>query len=275
MPDPDLKSLSMRASRGLARFVPTRLRLNLSRQPVLSFTFDDVPESAYSEGARLLDDQGLKGTFYIAPGLCGLTEPQWRVISTDQVADLARRGHEIGGHTFGHCAVQSLKPRDLLDEDDRCHSALKEICGDIALKSFAFPFGNAGIVSKCLLQTRYQTCRGIRVGINRGPVDLAMLSVQQLYDVRLSTKQIDAQLDSLMRHGGWQIYCTHDVTTKPTGIGCSPALLDYAIKAATSRGIACMTVAAAAAELSLVHRRFTSGLGIEQAQPGLKSPPAA
>ena len=68
--------------------------------PLVSFTFDDVPASAYTNGAAILEDHGLRGTFYIASGTLGETDTDWRVIDRDQVRALHDRGHEIGCHTF-------------------------------------------------------------------------------------------------------------------------------------------------------------------------------
>ena len=248
---PDLSSsLALKVSRRLARYVPTRLRLLRVQRPVVSLTFDDVPESAYSIGARLLDDYGLRGTFYVAPGICGKTEDHWQVLSRSQVADLSHRGHEIGCHTFAHAKVQSLTTAALTDDTRRCQAALRDICGDIPLRNFAFPFGNAGLLRKAQLQGEFDTCRGIHIGTNRGLIDLAMLRVQELYD-STGRAGVDRLLDDVQRRGGWLIFYSHDVQMQPSPIGCSPSLLDYALKAVTSRGIACMTVAAALAELKL------------------------
>jgi len=216
---------------------------------MISFTFDDVPDSAFLNGARLLEDHGLRGTFYIAPGICGAVEDHWKVISRDQVADLSKRGHEIGCHTHGHIAVQTHSLAGLADDDQQCRDALTEICGPIALRSFAFPYGNAGLVAKFLMQSRYTSCRSIRVGVNRGLADLAMLRVRELYDSCLDEAGVDAMLDGLMRRGGWLIFYTHDVAAAPSRIGCSPRLMEHAIKAAVSRGIACPTVGDAVAQL--------------------------
>ena len=248
---PDLStSLTLKVSRRLARYVPTRPRWLRGQRPVVSFTFDDVPETAYTNGARFLDDYGLRGTFYIAPGICGKTEDHWRVLTREQTADLSRRGHEIGCHTFAHVAVQSLSVAELEQDDRNCREALRQICGDVPLRNFAFPFGNAGLARKRQLQGQYDSCRGIHVGTNRGVVDLAMLRVQELYD---STGQagVDRLLDDVQHKGGWLIFYTHDVDENPSAIGCTPALLDYALKAVTTRGITCMTVARALTELKL------------------------
>lgn len=84
--------------------------------PVVSFTFDDVPESAYENGAAILDEFGIQGTFYIAAGTCGAMDTYWRVIGRNQVSDLYRRGHEIGCHTFSHQAVDELDSRRMDEE---------------------------------------------------------------------------------------------------------------------------------------------------------------
>ena len=44
---------------------------------------------------------------------------------------------------------------------------------------------------------------------------------------------------------GWLIFYTHDVDTAPTSQGCSPRLLDTALRAARRQGVDVMTVDAA------------------------------
>ena len=40
-------------------------------QPMVTFTFDDVPASACEIGARILEQHGERGTFYVAAQACG------------------------------------------------------------------------------------------------------------------------------------------------------------------------------------------------------------
>jgi peptidoglycan/xylan/chitin deacetylase (PgdA/CDA1 family) len=42
-----------------------------NRRAIVSFTFDDFPSSAVSNGARLLEDHGARGTFYLTGSYCG------------------------------------------------------------------------------------------------------------------------------------------------------------------------------------------------------------
>ena len=242
MPVFQSSSLTLRASRRVARYLPTHPRLLTRRQPLVSFTFDDVPDSACTQGAGLIEEQGHRGTFYIAPGICGQVEARWRAATREQVADLPRRGHEIDCHTYSHLPVQQLSARALAEDDDRCRAALHEICDGIALRSFAYPFGIAGLARKLQMQGRYESCRGIHVGTDRGLIDLGLLRVRELYDSSTSAAGVDTLLDDLQRRGGWLIFYSHDVAQTPSPIGCSPGLLEYALRAVTNRGIACMTV---------------------------------
>ncbi|MGW4801136.1 polysaccharide deacetylase family protein [Nonomuraea sp. NPDC004297] len=100
---------------------------------MVSLTFDDGLVRQ-EQMAQALNDRGLTGTFYVhstrvqAPGY----------LSRAQLDELARAGHEIGGHTRTHARLPELHP----DEQ------LREVCGDraalqalgFAPRSFAYPF---------------------------------------------------------------------------------------------------------------------------------------
>src|ERR1700729_1099960 len=68
-------------SRKLAHYVATKRARMRNERPLVSFTFDDIPETAFTHGARILEDRGARGTFYVAGGLCGTTEPERRLVS--------------------------------------------------------------------------------------------------------------------------------------------------------------------------------------------------
>jgi len=38
-------------------------------KPIISFTFDDFPKTAFTHGAKILEKNNVKGTFYLAFGL--------------------------------------------------------------------------------------------------------------------------------------------------------------------------------------------------------------
>ncbi|WP_052699333.1 polysaccharide deacetylase family protein [Hyphomicrobium sp. 99] len=237
-----LTGLCASGSRYLARIVPTKPVRAKNAHPIVSFTFDDVPDSARTNGARILDRHGVRGTFYVAPGICGTQDEHWTVIDMRGVADLARSGHEIGCHTYSHVKVQSLTQSDLARETQRCFEALRDVGGSAVSKNFAYPFGNVSFPRKFQLDAQFTSCRSIYTGLNSGLIDLAMLRSVELYDRTSTEKSINAILDHAIATNAWVIFYTHDVTPNPSWIGASPTHLDMAVRAAKARGIQCLAV---------------------------------
>ncbi len=236
------KGICASGSRYLARIVPTRPFRSINPQPIVSFTFDDVPDSALTNGAKVLDRFGVRGTFYIAPGICGTQDEHWKVIDRNGVAALARAGHEVACHTYGHVKVQTLTSAGLARETRRCFEALRDMCGNAVTENFAYPFGNVSFPHKFELGRHFKSCRSIYAGFNSGLIDLGMLRSFELYD-RTSTEQsIAAILDHALATNAWVIFYTHDVARNPSWIGCSPSHLDMAVRAAKARGIPCLAV---------------------------------
>lgn len=212
--------------------------------PLVSFTFDDVPASAYVNGAAILQQHGLRGTFYIAAGTCGTLDENehWRVIDRDQVRALHRQGHEIGCHTFSHVKIDQVDAQTLDEECRRNGALLRELCPGTEITNFCYPFGRVSLPRKLQLQDRYDSCRGIYEGINAGVVDLALLRVIELYDRTLTPEKLRRVLRDTKERNGWLIFYTHDVAEPPSWIGSSPRLLREAIAAVQAENIRCLTV---------------------------------
>jgi peptidoglycan/xylan/chitin deacetylase (PgdA/CDA1 family) len=210
--------------------------------PLVSFTFDDVPDSAYTNGAAVLEDYGVRGTFYVAGGTLGAADTHWRVIDRAQVRALQEQGHEIGCHTFSHVPVEQLSARALAEECRRNRQALLDLCPDIRLTNFCFPFGRASLTRKRELEKQFDTCRGIYEGINAGTIDLGMLRVIELYDRTLTPQKLQSVIRETRERNGWLIFYTHDVATPPSWIGCSPRLLQTVVEAVQAQGMPCLTI---------------------------------
>lgn len=224
-------------SRKIARHVPFKPhRVGLDR-PVVAFTFDDFPASAADSAVPALDDAGMRGTFYLASGLMGRYENGQKIVEVEQVADIARTGHEIGGHTHGHINVQAHGRPALLADVSRNEREIAKIVGGGRPMSFAYPFGMISVPSKLALMRRYPGLRGIKIGINAGITDLAHLKSQELYDAAQDSVSIDRLLDATERLNGWTIFYTHDVRVDPTNIGCSPKFFAEVVDKVRRRGI--------------------------------------
>ena len=229
-------------TRGLARAVATRKMQLPPGRVVASITFDDVPDSAAAVGAQVLERRGARGTFYVAAGTCGTQDTYWRVASREQVRDVHAAGHEIGCHTTHHVNVQSLGRRALTRECDDNAALLTDICGPLALTSFAYPFGDLGLASKTVLQARFGTCRTIYETMNTGTIDLGRVGAIGLFDATQTRKSLDRLIMSAKAGGGWLVFYTHDIAPEPTFMGTSPGLLDETLALLAGHGVSVMTM---------------------------------
>jgi peptidoglycan/xylan/chitin deacetylase (PgdA/CDA1 family) len=216
-----------------------------STAPIVSFTFDDVPDTAFTNGARILGSYGILGTFYIAAGTCGRRDVHWRVIAPEQVRALHESGHEIGCHTYSHPDVAELTEQELADECRRNEDKVRELVGDIELTNFCYPYGSTSLPRKLQLQKRFDSCRGIYEGINAGTIDLGLLKVIELYDRTLSPEKLWRVLAQTQKQNGWLIFYVHDVDDDPSLMGCSPKLLHTVIDTLKEQNTACLSVAQA------------------------------
>lgn len=230
------------ASRVAARRIPFRPHRIALDAPLVSFSFDDFPLSAARNAAPILEAAGARGTYYFAGGLAGRLENGREIATSDVAAELAARGHELGGHTHSHYNVQKT-PLDTMVED--VDHNIAEITGitSTAPASFAYPYGVVSLRSKFALARRFIGLRGIETGVNVGIADLAHLQAQELYDASSTLEEMTALLQDVIRMRGWLIFYTHDVEPDPSSIGCSPAYFEAVVKRVQELGIEIVTVA--------------------------------
>ena len=234
-----------KVSRFLARSVPARRVTLRGAYAVASITFDDIPASAATAGAPILERFGWRGTFYVAGGLCGQPDRYWRLADRGQIRDLVRSGHEIGCHTARHVNVQSLTPDALASECDASQKALGDICG-VRARNFCYPYGDVGLAQKRVLAERFDTCRSIYEHPNIGRVDPALLGAYGLFDSVLNRKRLLEAVRRTVAARGWLIFYTHDVAAEPTPMGATPGLLADVLSLLADHGVPVLTVADAA-----------------------------
>ncbi len=107
----------------------------INSKPPLLFTFDDGRLNNYTVAAPILESFGARGVFFVVPQfvLCNpqearqfyysridtrqlppnLPEEETRSIAPQQIADLARRGHSVGNHTYSHVNLATLPESQL------------------------------------------------------------------------------------------------------------------------------------------------------------------
>jgi peptidoglycan/xylan/chitin deacetylase (PgdA/CDA1 family) len=220
------------------------LQLN-GKQPMVSFTFDDIPVSAATVGAPMLQDYGGRGTFYVAGGLVNQHTGHWDGIDPDGIVKLRRNGHEIACHTFSHQRAIDLDAAAMAAEIDQNRRYLEGLDASIRLENFAYPFGLATVARKLQLTNSFHSARGILPGVNSGTIDLQFLRSTPLIDKDIDRAGVDRAFNEAVATGGWLIFYTHDVAATPSPWGCTPQLLRHALDAAKRRNMPIVSVAEA------------------------------
>jgi peptidoglycan/xylan/chitin deacetylase (PgdA/CDA1 family) len=222
-------------------------------EPIVSFTFDDVPKSAWTAGARILEEEGVRGTFYISGAFIDADDEGREMISAGGCADLTAKGHELGCHTYSHQKLPDFSKSTLRADLDRNEKALAQFDGTEKLRSFSFPFGVASPFRQPELRRRFKTSRGIMPAINRGKTDPFNLAAVELRPDQSYLEAADYWLSDVLQNRGWLIFFTHDVSPKPGVFGCPDDKLRDLVRTAKAGGAKIMTVEAAADALGLTN----------------------
>ncbi|MGN8171584.1 polysaccharide deacetylase family protein [Agrobacterium cavarae] len=231
-----LDYLRERVAERAVRALPASTLNVACRRPVVSFTFDDVPCTALSAGAKILEENGVRGTFYIAGGLLNRVEPDRNIISEEGCRELAAAGHELGCHTFGHEIVHTLSGPALRENLTRNGVLLDGFEPPVTKRNFAYPYNQGSLRHRQLFADRYQTARGGGDRINRGKVNRGFLWGMEIRQPEQDALALVRQIDDVVREPGWLVFFTHDVSDTPTPYGCTPSTFSTLVRYAISSG---------------------------------------
>jgi peptidoglycan/xylan/chitin deacetylase (PgdA/CDA1 family) len=210
-------------------------------EAVISFSFDDAPESAFRNGRSLLNKFGYQGTYFISLSIAEKTNPEGPYFNTDQLAEVVAEGGELGCHTYSHLHLyqsdrESLKA-DLKKNQDR----INDILPGYHFRNFAYPWGEQSISTKKVIREQFISARSVNGGLNASDADLNNLWANQLCD-NLPLNQVYALVDEAIRTKGWLIFYTHDVQEYPSQWGCSPQYFENVLAYCISRKVKVQTI---------------------------------
>jgi peptidoglycan/xylan/chitin deacetylase (PgdA/CDA1 family) len=246
------------AVRSLFR-APVRMR---NAAPIISFSFDDFPRSAFLTGGAILRAHGFRGTYYAALDLLGTQEPVGEIFLREDLIAVVRDGHELGCHTFNHCHAWDTAPAAF--ERSITHNArrLTELLPEASFKSHAYPLAAPRPNTKRRAARHFPCCRAGGQTYNAAEVDRSLLSayfLEQAKDLDAVKRTVDRNADAC----GWLIFATHDVCETPSHWGCTPGFLENIVRYASRSGAAVLPVheawgvvrGEAAPEIANGHRR--------------------
>ena len=210
---------------------------------MLSLSFDDFPETAWTEAGPLLAEHGVFATYYVCGGLergQNLGLPQF---TADQMRELFFAGHEVGCHTYEHVSTLTLSPAELGQSLARNALWVADRLDGHVMETFAYPFGDVALGAKSIIDLRFALGRGVRNGVNAGNEDRNALKAIGLESRRLPRYDLDALCAEAAAKDGWLIAYGHDVSDRPTPYGCTARDLERLILAAKAAGLTIVPVA--------------------------------
>jgi peptidoglycan/xylan/chitin deacetylase (PgdA/CDA1 family) len=232
------KRLAMEATRVLF----TRRLCVRTARPLISFTFDDFPRSAFLEAGSILTRYGVRGTYYASLGLMGKQSIEGPMFQAGDLEELLHLGHEIGCHTFGHCHSWNT-PADVYERAIvENQKALTQVLPGIRFETFAYPFSAPHLGVKRVAARHFVCCRGGGMSarryfphaggqtFNSGTTDLNLLCAFFLEQSRENPEAVKRLIDQNAQARGWLIFATHDVCEKPSRFGCTPGFFEQIVQ---------------------------------------------
>jgi peptidoglycan/xylan/chitin deacetylase (PgdA/CDA1 family) len=220
---------------------PIAIRSSL---PVVSFTFDDFPQSAFHLGGAILKSHGLAGTYYASLGLMGLDSPSGRVCTRDDLVATLEQGHELGCHTFSHLHSWDTESDRFEQSIVKNQAALAEIIPTASFRSFAYPLSIPRPSVKRVCERHFVCCRSGGQTFNAGTADLNQLSAYFLEKAGENMQAVSEVIEQNKRSNGWLIFATHDVSRNPSPYGCSPKFFESVVRYAIESGARILPVVA-------------------------------
>lgn len=225
-----------KAQRWLATRTQRRMQALRGAHGVVSFSFDDAPQTACQTGRRILEQHGCQGTWYVAGGLTDQLEEGRLCHAVADLRGLIDAGHHIGCHTFSHALCNEIPMATMAQELAKNSAFLDALGVPETDRHFSFPLGAFDLASKRLAQRQFVTSRITGGGLQVGQTDLNGLQSERLYAGLMSPQRVAALVRETASRKGWLIFYTHDIEPEPSQWGCTPALLDTAVRAALDAG---------------------------------------
>ena len=210
------------------------------KQIAISLSFDDARASQVDAGTALLDQYGVKGTFYVVPNSVKQRLEGWKkaVIS----------GHEIGNHSFNHpCtgnfpwsrqkAIENYTLKKMRNELILTNKAIKELLG-VEAEVFAYPCGQTyigrGENTKSYVPVVSKLFLSGRGWLDEGPNAPQFCDLAQLTGMEMDGKDFDQILpliENAKKSGAWLVLAGHEMGAsgnQTTRLSMLKKLIEYA-----------------------------------------------
>ncbi len=192
------------------------------RRAALSLSWDDARPSAVEAGVPILDQFGIKGTFYVLPRNMKRQLKKWRAA--------AANGHEMGNHTLKHPCMGNFvgwqTPETMLENYSLKRMEKEILAANAVVKrsvgvkptSFAYPCAQTYVGRGTRLKSYIPVVAKHfvigRAGFSEACASPERCDAAQVPSIDSDNKtfaQLKATLDAAVANGSWLIYTGHEV----------------------------------------------------------------
>lgn len=115
-------------------------------QGLVGLTFDDGYENFLHDALPILERYGFTATVFVLGGMLGAhntwdDRPKMKLLGTEGIREVARRGMEVGSHGMSHIRLSGLRAARLEEEMVESRRLLGEIL-DEEVEGFCYPYGS-------------------------------------------------------------------------------------------------------------------------------------
>ena len=226
----------------MSRLMSRRLVNLQPKFPIISFSFDDFPQSAARAAGTILEEKGFRGTYYASLGLVDSALPAGRGFSIQDLRRVVAEGHELGCHTFHHCHSWETEPNKFEASILQNKKALGELLSAAEFETLSYPIACPRPGNKERAAKYFPCCRGGGETYNLGVSDANDLNASFLEKSRGDLTPVRDLIQQSIEANGWLIFATHDVAEQPSEFGCTPEFFTQVVKLAESSGAKIMPV---------------------------------
>ena len=176
----------------------------------VAITFDDGYRDNLTEAAPILDAYKVPATLFFVSGRAGGTldhddpaDDHTRILSWDELRELANGGWAIGGHTVTHPRLSQLDIETQREEVEGCKRDIERELGR-EVTTFAYPFGSAldftATTTRIVQESGYTLAVSNRYGVNsteRDPFALRRIWIDRSDSLASFAAKVEGRLDRL------------------------------------------------------------------------------
>lgn len=210
------------------------------KKVAVSLTFDDARFSQVDAGTPLLDQYGVKATFFLVPSAAQQRLAGWKKATAN--------GHEIGNHSLHHpCsgnfpwsrskAIENYTMEQMRSEMIETNDSLQAMLG-VRPEVYAYPCGHTfigrGADTKSSVPLVAEVFLLGRLWLSEGPNDPAFCDFAQLTGMEMDGKTFDQilpMIEDAKKTGSWLVLAGHEMGElghQTTRLSMLKALMEYA-----------------------------------------------